>query len=402
MSVEGPIYSNAQKIYIFTCMLLIIVPNLKITLVNDQRFSSGTFNYFFQLYQNLKEHGYYCDFHQFLISNEIFDKSREILIARGLLAGLPNGRKEIYNFKLAINFLSGHNWRVFKNLEAELLLLSGPSLLPLTKRYKKTIVIGHDLYFMHNNDDSKILNYYMKKTYKSFKDAYHIVVNSIHTENEFVRYLGFDKSKISVIYPSIDESVFYPGNSDIRTQLNFKPDEKIILSVGGDNPNKNIETVLKVLDSLPENYKLIRVGRNYNTTDLIKKYNLTNRVVTFNEVEIGILADLYRTADVFLFPSLSEGFGIPVVEAMASGTPVIVSNRGALPEVVGDAAFVCDPFDLDCLYNSIISITTDRILYGSLIEKGIKRSKKFSKEEQFKSLEALFGKFMEKYGNFTI
>jgi len=155
------------------------------------------------------------------------------------------------------------------------------------------------------------------------------------------------------------------------------------LSVGGDNPNKNIETIIRLLAVLPKNFKLVRVGRNFRTMNMINDLHLNSRVLLLGNIDSNILSELYRAADVFLFPSLFEGFGSPAVEAMASGTPVITSNKTSLPEVVGHAGILSDPFDIDFMRDSIMKITGDDSFKGELVRKGLERSKLFSSQRQF-------------------
>jgi glycosyltransferase involved in cell wall biosynthesis len=103
-------------------------------------------------------------------------------------------------------------------------------------------------------------------------------------------------------------------------------------------------------------------------------------------VNISLLSKLYRGSDVFIFPSLFEGFGSPLIEAMASGTPVITSDRGSLPEVVGEAGFVFDPHNIESMCNAIMRITNDNSLKNELVKKGLERVKMFSPESQFQTL----------------
>ena len=282
--------------------------------------------------------------------------------------------------------MTGRNWKSFKDLKGDVQILSGPTLLPLTKYYRKTVVIGHDLYFLHHKGESLILQIYMKKMYKLFKNSKYIVVNSEYTKKEFMKNLQIDESRISVVYPAFDEGVFHTGTSEVRNKLNIKEGEVVLLSVGGDNPNKNVETIIKMLSKLPDNYKLIRVGRNFNTIKLISDLDLSKRVILLGNIDIKFLSDLYRGSDVLVFPSLYEGFGIPVVEAMASGIPVITSNRASLPEVAQNAGVICDPFDTECMFEAIMKITTIDSVKNELIKKGLERAKTFSSESQFKAL----------------
>lgn len=358
----------------------------RIAMLNDQHLFSGTSTHIYKIYENFKVHNVDAELYQFLIS----DDKPEIPIAAtkyGYLHSFKDDYESVYKIKLALNFLSGANWRSFRNIDSDVIFLSGPSLLPLVKYHDKTIVVGHDLYFLDHKDQSFFLSLYMKKTYRHFKEAPLIVVNSNFTKEEFVNKLNLDGNKIHVVYPYVDTKLFHPGNSNVRKTLKLSDEDILLLSVGGDNTNKNIETVLRLMALLPSNYKLIRVGRNFNTADMINKMNLSGRVIALGNVDGNLLSELYRGADIFIFPSLYEGFGSPLIEAMASGIPFITSDRASLPEVAGDSGVVCDPYDLKSMSSSIIQIVQDENFKKKIIRKGLERAKDFSAEKQFQSLQ---------------
>ena len=183
------------------------------------------------------------------------------------------------------------NWRSFKNIDSDVVILSGPSLLPLTGYNKKTIVIGHDLYFLECKNEPIFLKLYMRTMYKRFKDANYIIVDSEFTKNEFIVKLKLDENKVQVVYPYVDFEIFHPGITNIRGSLNLNEDDILILSVGGDGANKNVETVLKLIKKLPTNFKLIRVGRNFRINKLIIDLGLQRRVISLGNVDIKILTD---------------------------------------------------------------------------------------------------------------
>lgn len=332
------------------------------------------------------------EFYQFLISNN--EPEVPITFTKyGLLHGFNDKFKFIYNSKLALNFITGANWKSFRNVNSDITILSGPSLLPLVKYNNRTIVIGHDLYFMDHNKKTFFLTLYMNRMYRLFKEASYVVVDSNFTKMEFVSKLNFTKEKINVVYPSIDAEVFHPGSSNLRKMLQLSDGDVLLLSIGGDNPNKNIETILRLMTLLPRNFKLIRVGRNYNILPMIVKMNLSERIISLGNVDQEFLAGLYRGADIFLFPSLHEGFGVPLIEAMASGIPFITSNRASLPEVAGNSGIICDPFDIEYMANSILQIMQDEKLKREIVMKGLKRAKDFSAEKQFESIRRVINLF---------
>ena len=358
---------------------------VKFTIINDQHLFSGVSNHIYNIYENLKTHNIDTELYQFLISNSK-PESSDAVIRYGLLHSFDDRSKYIYDAKLAINFVLGINWRSFKSINHDIMLLSGPSLLPLAKYCSKTIAIGHDLYFIHHGQESVFLRQYMRRMYKYFNNASQVIVDSKFTKNEFVKELNIDENKIEVVYPYVHSEIFHPGVSNIRKLLKLSDKDVLLLSIGGDNPNKNIETILKLMKRLPPKFKLIRVGRNFNTNSIIFNSNLRSRVILVNNVDVGFLAELYRGSDVFLFPSLYEGFGIPLIEAMASGIPFITSNQTSLPEVASNSGIICDPFDIEFMLNAIIEIAVDENLKTDISKKGIIRASDFSAEKQYQSL----------------
>ncbi|MEM0135667.1 MAG: glycosyltransferase family 1 protein, partial [Thermoplasmatales archaeon] len=356
-----------------------------IAIINDQHIFSGTSTHIYKIFTNLAAKGINAEFYQFLMYEENPPLST-LHIKKGIFSTLSSKSKFVYNTKLALNFMSGYNWRVFKSVTADTVLLSGPTLLPLVGHYKRTIVIGHDLFFIDTSGGNIFLANYMRRLYRLFDKADLVMVNSNYTKRDFIKRLQIKPDKLNVVYPSFDSKDFHPGPSNIKSTLNLNQNDKIILSVGGDNPNKNVENIMRALQMLPDNYKLIRVGRSFNTIKLINQLRIQNRTFLLGNVGLKNLADLYRGSDVFVFPSFFEGFGIPLVEAMASGTPVVTSNRGSMPEVVGDAGIICDPFDVDGIAHAILKLTNEDQIRRSYVSKGLARSGLFTQEKQSASL----------------
>jgi glycosyltransferase involved in cell wall biosynthesis len=371
-----------------------MVEDTKVALINDQHIFSGVYTETYRMFLNLKRHGIKCNFYQLLLSAKGFSPTGDVKVRYGYLSKFESNSKFLYNSKLALNFLTGRNWRQFKDVDGRVVILSGPSLLPLTSYFKTTIVEGHDLYFSYDGHKSGVLGAYMQRMYRQFKNATHIIANSEFTKREFIAILGIDPENISVVYPSFDEFPVFMARNEIRSKLNVDIDSILLLSVGGDNRNKNIETIVRLMKFLPNNYILIRVGRNYNVSKLIKELDLEKRIIKLGNIDESLLAQLYSGTDIFLFPSIFEGFGSPVVEAMSFGLPVIASSMAALPEVVGGAGFLCDPFDIDCWKDKILSLATDEHLYNLAKEKGINRAHYFSAENQYLSLMKVLGKLI--------
>ncbi len=365
------------------------IKNLKIAILNDMRPNRGIFTYIYNIYLNLKKHDVYVDFYQF-VADYSYSYDENFILRRGI------------NFKIKknteLNTLLGLNWKVFKHLDDyyDLIILSNPTLNNLGKYFDNTISIGHDLYFLFNGSKFSILKWYMKMQYKLFNFAKFIIVNSDYTKNEFVKNLNIEENKLYTVYPLLKEEIFYPTENKIKTNYGLNDDDIVLLNVASDtSPNKNVETVIKLLKKLPENYKLIRVGKNTSTLKLIKELGLEKRILLYENLKEKELAEVYRNSDIFIYPSIYEGFGLPVLEAMGSGLPVIISNRASLPEVAGQASLIFNPFDINGMKDTIIKLTKNNDMYELFKNKSIKRSKDFSSENQFNMINDAIQKFYE-------
>jgi glycosyltransferase involved in cell wall biosynthesis len=170
--------------------------------------------------------------------------------------------------------------------------------------------------------------------------------------------------------------------------------EKYLLYLGTIEPRKNIPAIIRAFHLFSQKdkqgYKLVIVGKKgwmfQEVFELVKSLELQEKVVFPGYVAEEDKPFLYAGADIFLFPSLYEGFGMPPLEAMACGVPVITSNTSSLPEVVGDAGIQTDPMDLDAISKAILDLTTDPILHQTLAAKGLQRAKGFTWEDSVKKL----------------
>lgn len=199
------------------------------------------------------------------------------------------------------------------------------------------------------------------------------------------------KERLHIIYEGVDKSFFNPPvTKDITDFHLVKPftNKPFILTVGQLSPRKNLKSVLdafkNIKDKLPE-LQLIAVGGNgwdyKEINDYVNLLDLNESVHFLGYVSENLLRFLYREARVFVYPSLFEGFGLTVLEAMASGCPVISSNSTSLPEVCGNAALLVDPTDINLLSTQILKVCQDNDLRKELILKGENRAKKFTWEE---------------------
>jgi glycosyltransferase involved in cell wall biosynthesis len=217
-----------------------------------------------------------------------------------------------------------------------------------------------------------------------------ILTDSNKVKNEIITFLKQDPDKIKVSNPGVDEYFKKLTSKSLNGKLpELKPNKKTILYVGNTRPYKNLPRLLEAFGLLqkkrPENYQLVIAGGEKRNLPLLKKITL-DLSIEKNIIFAGNLTDpevvaLMNAADVFVFPSLEEGFGLPPLEAMACGTPVVTSNVSSLPEVVRDAALLVDPENVEGIAFAIERVLTDEKLREELIKKGFERVKRFSWEK---------------------
>ena len=224
---------------------------------------------------------------------------------------------------------------------------------------------------------------------KTIKTADKIIAISNRTKKDLINYFNIPAKEIEVIYLAADEKFKLLNKEEIngirqKYNLNFP----FILYVGTLEARKNIPTLIKAFYKLKKKnieHKLVIAGKKgwkyKNIFEIMEKLNLQNDVIFTGYVPDEDLPALYNVADLFVYPSLYEGFGLPPLEAMACGTPVITSNTSSLPEVVGDAGIMVDPYDVDGLADAMYEVLTDEGLRANMIKKGLERTEMFSWEK---------------------
>jgi len=241
--------------------------------------------------------------------------------------------------------------------------------------------------------------YFDNSFYKNIYRSDMIITGSSYTKQEILDRLDFQEDKIRVIYHGVNHNLF-KIYKDI--ELDFELPPKFILSVGSIEPRKNLLGLLKAYNLLDKNikneYKLILVGfkgwENQEIMEIINQNRDSIRYLGF--ISNSDLAKVYNLATCFVYPSFYEGFGLPIVEAMACGTPVITSNISSLPEVGGDAVVYVNPNDIRDIKEKIEMVLGDIVLQKEMIKKGLKRAKEFSWEKSAKEHIEVFKKVLNK------
>ena len=223
------------------------------------------------------------------------------------------------------------------------------------------------------------------------KHADKIVAISESTKSEITKFLDVSADKISVIYMAYDSDI-YKAEKDVLKIKKIKQRYNIpgnyILYLGSLKPHKNIERLIQAFSQLKIkgkiDHKLIISGapgiHHERIITMASQLTMDKEIVFTGYFPQNDLPALMAGADLFVFPSLYEGFGIPPLEAMASGVPVVASNSYSLPEVVGDAAVIIDPYSAESIANGMYKVLSDAGLQNQLRQKGFKRAKLFSWE----------------------
>jgi glycosyltransferase involved in cell wall biosynthesis len=217
-----------------------------------------------------------------------------------------------------------------------------------------------------------------------------ILTVSEASKRDILHFFNVRPEKIVVVYNAIDDHFrVTPAEEDVaRVRERYQLDHKFVLYVGNIKPHKNLVRLIEAFAELRrtgfEDVKLLIIGDEISKLPALRRavhsHKLHKHVRFLGYVSDQTLGILYRLASTFVFPSLYEGFGLPPLEAMASGTPVVTSNVSSLPEVAGDAAVLVDPYDVDSIVDGLRRILSDPALAAELRRKGLERAREFSWE----------------------
>jgi glycosyltransferase involved in cell wall biosynthesis len=220
--------------------------------------------------------------------------------------------------------------------------------------------------------------------------SHRILTVSEASKRDIIHFFNVPPEKIVVVYNAIDERFSVaPAAEDIeRVRERYQLSHKFVLYAGNIKPHKNLVRVIEAFDTLRQrgfdDLKLLIIGDEISKVPALRRavhtHKLHKHVRFLGYLPDETLAILYRLAAVFVFPSLYEGFGLPPLEAMASGTPVVTSNVSSLPEVAGGAAVLVDPYDVAAIVSGIERVLTDPELAAELRTRGIARAREFSWE----------------------
>ena len=251
----------------------------------------------------------------------------------------------------------------------------------------------------------KIGNLYRRLIVNSIvKKSQRLITVSNFERQNISKIYKLDSSKIQTVHNGVNESFKAVVDNKARAKVKQKYNlpEHFLLHLGNTDPRKNTARVLKAfymyIYVYTEDLKLVLVGLNESKLSTILKSidleeELSDKIILTGYVVDTDLPILFSLSELFLFPSLREGFGIPIIEAMACGTPVITSNTSSMPEVAGDAACLVNPNSTENIYEAIAKVRSDKNYKNQLTEKGLARYTKFTWENAARQVLGIYQTF---------
>jgi len=254
---------------------------------------------------------------------------------------------------------------------------------PLPIRFSRTVLTFHDLVpLVHPETSTAEIIASFNRCVGRLRHVDALITVSEFTKNEMIGKLGISPDKITVCYHGVDPSFFV---TEVREEVvrKYSGGSPYILFVGTLEPRKNVESLLEAYRAIDvPGLRILLVGKEgwgiRRIREKVRELGLDERVSFLGYVPEDDLPSLYRGAEVFVYPSLYEGFGIPVLEAMAAGAPVITSRVASLPEVTSDAAILVSPMDIHGIAEAIRGILKNRSLREALGAKGPRRARTFT------------------------
>ena len=259
--------------------------------------------------------------------------------------------------------------------------------LPPVRR-ARTVLTVHDLSFMRVPECSQpsLRAYLLRVVPSSVRRADMVLADSDSTRNDVIELLGVSPDRVRVIYPGVDDSFRRVQDTAVLAHVRqrYRLPERFVLSVGTLQPRKNLTRLIEAYAQarLDTNVKLVIAGGTgwlyEGIFRRVEELRLQSEVYFPGYVAEEDLPALYTLAELFLFPSLYEGFGLPPLEAMACGTPVVTSNVSSLPEVMGDAGLMVDPRDVEALASAMGRVLGESSLRCTMVQRGLSQAQRFT------------------------
>ncbi|NLH09277.1 MAG: glycosyltransferase family 4 protein [Chloroflexi bacterium] len=284
-------------------------------------------------------------------------------------------------------------------------LLHAPDFtLPPVRRGVRTLLTVHDLSFIRAPEAAApgLRAYLNRVVPRSVQRADHILADSEATRRDLMELYGTPGEKISVLYSGVDEHFKPVRDAEALRRVRTKygiGEAPYIFSLGTVQPRKNYARLAEALHRLdrPDLKLVIAGGKGWLEDPLyaqIEALGLGDRVQFIGFAADEDLPALYSAAQVFAFPSLYEGFGLPPLEAMACGVPVVASRASSVPEVVGEAGVLIDPLDVDDLAGALARALADEALRAELTRRGLEQARRFSWAESARQLREHYARLL--------
>lgn len=275
--------------------------------------------------------------------------------------------------------------------------LTGELPYGIEKTKIKTIVTIHDLIFVRYPELYKAID--RKIYFKKFKFAAEVadlvIAISEQTKHDIVDFLGIKPEKIKVVYqgchPIFKEEILSDFEDKVIGKYQIPRD--FILNVGAINERKNLLSLVKAIEKTGDNLVVVGNGTDYfeKVKNFIKKRKLEDKVTFLHKLSMPEIAVLYRKANLFVYPSIFEGFGIPIIEALYSKTPVITTKGSCFPEAGGPNSFYLnDPYNIEEIKMAIEKINNDSDFRLKMIDKGFEYAQKFNDDAIAKTFESIY------------
>ena len=242
--------------------------------------------------------------------------------------------------------------------------------------------------------------YARAQLWSATRRARRVLTVSHASKQDIVRFFDVPETKVTVIPNAIDERFHRtPADADlVRVRERYQLPARFIMYAGNVKPHKNLERLIDAFVAVRrrgfDDLGLLLTGSEVSRYAILRRavhrHNLRKHVRFLGYQTTETLAALYRLADVFVFPSLYEGFGLSPLEALASGTPVVASNVSSLPEVLGDAAVLIDPREADSIADGITRALEDDVLRADLRRKGLARAGRFSWDKSVRQVRRIY------------
>ena len=283
--------------------------------------------------------------------------------------------------------------QIYRQLQADLIY----SPIPEEPLYSQTrsVVMCHDLIPLRfPRRTSPLTNYFRYVVPQVLKQAEHIICNSQATANDLVSYYGIKANKITPILLGYDRTNFYPRATANNSETPY------FLYLGRPDPYKNLSGLITAFAAMPnQDYHLAIAGSSDprftpQLQQQAESLGIAHRIKWLDYLDYAELPVVISNALALVFPTLWEGFGLPVLEAMACGTPVITSNLASLPEITGDAAVLVDPYQTEEITFAMLAVAEDRELRSQLQKLSLQQVQKFSWKKTGEETKEVLNRFL--------